>query len=136
MTGIIHIYNSHYRGPCRSEDCEQIDSMGWLERNHPERWPLIFHCPNETRASPQYMQKRQKMGVKAGVSDIIDFGQIRGAFELKRLDGSKSKASRDQLAFLQATSDSGGFAAICYGFEEFKRAYADFLEFARERGCA
>jgi hypothetical protein len=80
------------------------------------------------------MQKRRKMGVKAGVSDIIDFGLIRGAFELKRLDRTKCKVSSDQRAFLQAVADSGGFAAICYGFSEFKRAYADYLQFVRDHG--
>ena len=58
---------------------------------------------------------------------------VRGAFELKRCDRTKSRVSADQRAFLQSVDDSGGFAAICYGFEEFKRAYADFLEFVRER---
>ncbi|MNQ42911.1 hypothetical protein D3C85_566230 [compost metagenome] len=108
--------------------------MGWLEFNHPDRWPLIWHTPNETKATASYMQKRQKMGVKAGVGDIIDFGRIRGAFELKRLDKSKCKVSKDQRDFLQATDDSGGFAAIVYGYEQFKLAYADYLEFVRLSG--
>lgn len=131
---MIRIYDSHYRGECRQEWAEQIDCAGWLEHNHPERWPLIWHTPNETKASAQYMQKRQKMGVKSGVADIIDFGVIRGAFELKRLDKSKCKVSKDQREFLEAVAASGGFAAICYGFEQFKLAYADYLEFVRSHG--
>ncbi|MNG13500.1 hypothetical protein D3C84_971830 [compost metagenome] len=131
---MIRIYDSNYRGECRQEWAEQIDCMGWLEFNHPDRWPLIWHTPNETKATASYMQKRQKMGVKAGVGDIIDFGRIRGAFELKRLDKSKCKVSKDQRDFLQATDDSGGFAAIVYGYEQFKLAYADYLEFVRLSG--
>lgn len=131
---MIRIYDSNYRGECRQEWAEQIDCMGWLEFNHPDRWSLIWHTPNEVKASPQYMQKRQKMGVKPGVGDIIDFGRIRGAFELKRLDKSKCKVSKDQREFLQAVDDSGGFAAIVYGFSEFKLAYADYLEFVRLSG--
>jgi hypothetical protein len=130
---MIRIYDSGYRGDCRQEWAEQIDAMGWLEFNHPERWPLCFHVPNEIKASPQYMQKRQKMGVKPGVADIIDFGLVRGAFELKRLDKSKCKVSKDQREFLQATLDSGGFAAICYGVIEFRKAYADYLEFVASK---
>lgn len=131
---MIHTYDPNHRGPCRSERCEQIDSMGWLEKHFPERWPLIWHTPGETRASPQHMQMRAKEGVKAGVSDIVDFGLVRGAFELKRCDRTKCKVSAEQRAFLRAVDDSGGFSAICYGFEQFKLAYADFLEFVRERG--
>lgn len=128
---MIRIYDSNYRGDCRQEWAEQIDCMGWLEFNHPDRWPLIWHTPNEARATASYMQKRQKMGVKSGVSDIIDFGLVRGAFELKRLDKSKCSVSKEQRMFLRAVDDSGGFAAIVYGFEQFKLAYADYLEFVR-----
>lgn len=129
---MIRTYDSHYRGECRSEMCEQIDCISWLQYNHPDRWPLIFHVPNETKASPQYMQRRQKEGVRPGVSDIIDFGAVRGAFELKRLDKSKCRFPKEQKDFLNSVADSGGFAAICYGFAEFCKAYADFLVFVEE----
>lgn len=131
---MIRIYDSGYRGDCRVETIEQIDCASWLQYNYPERWPLIWHTPNETKATASYMQKRQKMGVKSGVSDIIDFGLVRGAFELKRLDKSKCKVGKDQREFLEAVDASGGFAAIVYGFSEFKKAYADYLEFVRLRG--
>lgn len=136
---MIRIYDSGFRGECRQEWAEQIDCAGWLEHNHPDRWPLIFHVPNELTVDKrkpgwaQHLQKRQKMGVRNGVPDIIDFGEVRGAFELKRLDRTQKgvRVSAEQKAFLQATADAGGFAAICYGFSEFKRAYADYLEFVR-----
>lgn len=128
---MIRIYDGSFRGDCRVEIIEQIDCASWLQFNHPERWPLIWHTPNETRATASYMQKRQKIGVKSGVSDIIDFGACRGAFELKRCDKSKCKVSKEQREFLEAVDASGGFAAICYGFEQFKIAYNDYLEFCR-----
>jgi hypothetical protein len=136
---VIRIYDSGYRGECRQEWPEQIDCMGWLEFNHPDRWPLCFHVPNEVTVDKrkpgwaQHLAKRQKMGVKNGVSDIIDFGVIRGAFELKRLDRTQSPIRKEQKEFLQSVDDSGGFAAIVYGFEQFKLAYADYLEFVRLR---
>lgn len=126
---MIRTYDSHHRGECRSERCEQIDAISWLAFNYPERFPLIFHSPNETKAKAQHMQMRAKEGVKAGVPDIIDLGRVVGLFELKRLDRTKSTASKDQKAFLQAAADAGHFAAICYGFECFKLAYADYLAF-------
>lgn len=125
----MKVYDSGYRGECRHERSEQIDCISWLKFNHAERWPLIFHPSNETRGTASHMQMRAKEGVSAGVSDIIDFGAVRGAFELKRLDKSKCKVSKEQREFLEATAASGGFAAICYGFSEFRRAYADYLIF-------
>lgn len=124
---MIHIYDSNYRGECPSEMVEQINSMGWLEKHHPDRWPLIFHYPAEVKAKPQYMAVRRKCGVKPGISDIIDFGEIRGAFELKRRDRTKSKVSKEQIAFLESVDASGGFAAICYGLDEFMLAYSKYI---------
>lgn len=130
---MIRIYDSGFRGDCRSERCEQIDAISWLAFNFPERFPLIFHCPGETKASPQHMQMRAKEGVKAGPPDIIDLGGIVGLFEMKRLDRTKSKLSKDQKEFLQAGADAGHFTAIVYGFSEFKKAYADYLTFIAEK---
>lgn len=130
---MIRTYDSGYRGDCRTERCEQIDAISWLAFNFPERFPLIFHCPGETKASPQHMQMRAKEGVKAGVPDIIDLGATVGLFELKRKDKSKSRVSTEQKNILSSAADSGHFSAVCYGFEEFKRAYADFIELSRIR---
>lgn len=124
---MIRTYDSHHRGDCPSERVEQINCMGWLEKNHPDRWPLIFHVANEIKAIPQHMAMRRKMGVKPGVSDILDLGAIRGAFELKRRDKTKCKVSREQLSFLEAIDASGGFSAIVYGYDEFLLAYSDYL---------
>lgn len=121
-------YGGTYRGPCRSEDCEQIDCMGWLEHQHPERYPLCWHTPNEAKANAQYMQKRKKKGVKSGVPDIVDTnGPVNGFFELKRLDRTKCNFPKEQRDFLAAADARGHFTAICYGFEAFKEAYAEFL---------
>lgn len=130
---MIRIYDGGYRGECRTERCEQIDCISWLKRNHPDRWPLIFHCPGETKASPQHMQMRAKEGVKAGPPDIIDLDRWPGLFELKRLDRTKSKVSKEQKDFLLTGAERGHFAAIVYGFEQFKLAYADYLSFIAEK---
>lgn len=128
---MIRIYDSGYRGDCRAERMDQIDAISWLAFNHPERFPLIFHCPGETKAKPQHMQMRAKEGVKPGVPDIIDLGGVVGLFEMKRLDRTKSKVSKEQMDILGKAAAQGHFAAICYGFAEFKLAYADYLEFVR-----
>jgi len=126
---VIRIYDSGHRGDCRLERAEQIDSMSWLRVHYPERWPLIFHVPNETRGNGNHLLTREKEGVKPGVSDIIDLAPVRGAFEMKRRDKSKCRVTKEQCDFLNAVDASGGFAAICYGFEEFKVAYEEYLKF-------
>lgn len=128
---MIRIYDSGHRGECRTERPEHIDAISWLKHNHPDRWPLIFHPPNETRGKGNHHIIREKEGVKSGPPDIIDLGGVVGLFEMKRMDRTRSSISKEQRAFLQAGADAGHFAAICYGFEQFKLAYADYLEFVR-----
>lgn len=132
---MIRVYDSGYRGDCPSELVEQINCMGYLEKHHPDRWPLIWHTPGEVKAKPQYMAVRRKCGVKAGISDIIDFGEIRGAFELKRRDRTKSRVSKDQIAFLESVDASGGFAAIVYGFDQMMLAYSQFIDYCSQHGA-
>lgn len=125
---MIRIYDSGYRGACRTERCEQIDAMSWQEFNYPDRAPLCFHPANESRGTAAHHQLRRKEGVKAGVSDIIDLsGSVPGVFEMKRRDRTKSKLSGVQKDFLEASAARGHFVAICYGADQFALAYADYV---------
>ena len=120
------------RGPVRSERGEQIAAMSWLEVFHPEHWALSFHAANESRGTKSHHQLRAKEGVKAGIPDIIHLGgsgRYRvGMFEMKRQDRTKSKVTADQKRILELAEASGAFCAICYGFEAFKMAFADYLQ--------
>lgn len=127
--GAIRIYDSHYRGDCRTERCEQIDSMSWLEVSYPEHFELTFHAPNESRSTMNHRDIRKKEGVKPGVPDIICLMDIVGVFEMKRMDKSQSSISKDQREFLEKSADQGHFVAVCYGFEQFKLAFIDYLNY-------
>lgn len=130
---MIHIFDSHYRGPCPTERVEQINAMSWQELAYPDRAPLCFHVPNESRGTAAHHQIRRKEGVKAGVSDIIDLScSVPGVFEMKRLDRTKSKTLQSQKDFLAAADAKGHFVAICYGFLQFKLAY---IEYVRQYGA-
>lgn len=125
---MIHIYDSHYRGECRSERCEQIDAMTWQAFNYSDRAPLCFHVANEARGTAAHHHLRQKQGVKPGVPDIIDLScSVPGLFEMKRLDRTKSSVSRHQKSFLASADAKGHFVAICYGYEQFQLAYAYYV---------
>lgn len=125
---MIHIYDSHHRGPCPSERVEQINAMSWLSVHHADRYELVCHVPNESRGTAMHYAMRAKEGVKAGIPDILDLGgPILGMFEMKRLDRTKSSVSPDQKRILGAAAASGAFVAICYGAENFKLAYTAYV---------
>lgn len=131
---MIRIYGKPIKGKCRSEEAEQIDCMNWVNYHYPERAILCFHPANEVTVDKRkpgwilHLEKRRRKGVKSGVVDIIDLHGTdvwrSGVFELKKLDG---RVDKDQIAFLEAADVRGCFSAVCYGFEQFKVAWIEYL---------
>lgn len=136
----IHIYDSNYRGECKSEDVDLIDIMGWLEKNYPERWPLIFHVANELTVDKRkpgwalHLDKRKKKGVKAGVADIFDINnQPIFICELKKESGGV--VSKDQREFLRSADAAGNWVCICHGRLQFMLAYSDYNNYIASHGA-
>lgn len=127
----IRIYDSHYRGICTSERGEQIGAMDWVKLHHPDRAPLVFHVPNESKGKVQHQVIRKRQGVLKGVVDIVDVGGTDiwrcGIFEMKRLDSEQCSISKEQKKFMAAAAEKGCFVAVCYGRDQFILAYLDFL---------
>ena len=117
------------------EDTHQINGATFLRVRHPDlNW---WHTVNEGKKSMQAALRDEKAGLRKGVSDyvfLIGFGGKYpfGVIELKRTNKSgKAKASpvsKEQKEFLKSVRDKGGFAAVAYGFEQFKLAVADMLK--------
>lgn len=84
---------------------------------------LWLHPPNEIKCNPQYLKKRARLGVKAGVPDVIIFdsppnslGHRGAAIELKRKKGGTlSDAQADWLLKLAAR---GWAIATCKGIDQ------------------
>jgi hypothetical protein len=129
---MIRIYDSGYRGKCRYEDAEHIDCVAWVRHHHPEHARLMHHPANESMVRVQYRAKLSKMGLLPGVSDLILLypasGHPYAMFELKRRDRTKSRLSKAQRAVLTAADGVGAFASVCYGFEEFKQAFIEYID--------
>lgn len=122
----IYVFDSGYRGDCPKEETEQMAYGTWMKWRFPDI--LWFHVPNETgtKSGAQFVLKRQKMGVRKGVSDnvILTAGVNHkcALIELKRRDKTKSKIGKEQMEILHQAHDLGHFAAIAYGADECKKA--------------
>lgn len=82
-----------------------------------------FHCPNEGKHKPQYRAKQAKLGLKAGVPDIIildvpeDDNCHRGvAIELKRKKGGK--VTEEQNKWLGKLGCYHWIIKVAYGADE------------------
>ena len=128
-------YLEYYGGPvnaCPLEKIDQMNSVSWLRYEYPDY--LFWHTVNEGSKHKASAVADHQMGLLKGVSDILVLIGLGGkypfaAIELKRQGKSQaSPVSKEQREFLAAVRSRGGFAAVAYGFEQFKIAFGDAIK--------
>lgn len=122
----------------RKEDSHQVDCVAWLRYRYPEL--LFWHSVNEGKKTITSALRDEQAGLLKGVSDFVILigGFWQGceypfaAIELKRTNksgkGAASPVSPEQKEFLRKVRERGGFAAVAYGTEQFKKAIAEMLK--------
>lgn len=126
----VKIFRHKFVGDkAKSEDAEQMACAAWLDFYYP--WLNWFHVPNEGKRTAMYADRMKRCGLKPGVSDVIilkatnwHYGAV---IELKREDGTPSQISDDQRKFLNKSIAGDYYAAVAFGFEEFKVAVMDYF---------
>lgn len=128
-------YLEYYGGPvkaCPLEKIDQMNSVSWLRYEYPDY--LFWHTVNEGSKHKASAVIDSQMGLLKGVSDILILIGLGGkypfaAIELKRQGKAQaSPVSKEQKEFLSAVRSRGGFAAVAYGFEQFKIAFEDAIK--------
>lgn len=128
-------YLEYYGGPvkaCPLEKIDQMNSVSWLRYEYPDY--LFWHTVNEGSKHKASAVADHQMGLLKGVSDILVLIGLGGkypfaAIEIKRQGKSQaSPVSKEQREFLSAVRSRGGFAAVAYGFEQFKIAFEDAIK--------
>ncbi len=76
---------------------------------------IFWHTPNDGKRGYKAASRLKRMGMRAGVSDIIlvHDGRIYG-LELKT---EKGRASEEQSQFLYDLNGAGGYGCICHGLD-------------------
>lgn len=121
----------------RKEDSHQVDCVAWLRHHYPHL--LFWHTVNEGQKTITSALRDEQAGLRKGVSDFViligvttDDGYPFAAIELKRVNksgkGKASPVSDEQKAFLRDVRERGGFAAVAYGFYQFKLAIKDLMK--------
>lgn len=119
----------------RKEDSHQVDCVSWLRHHYPHI--LFWHTVNEGQKTITSALRDEQAGLRKGVSDFIILIGINSrypfaAIELKRTNksgkGKASPVSAEQRVFLRDVRQRGGFAAVAYGFEQFKIAIKEMTK--------
>jgi hypothetical protein len=133
MSGSL-TYDSGYRGPCPTEDQEQVTFFNQLRKRYPDTWgALALHPRNEGARTHSQAQRHKAEGLTPGAADIIIPARVAFVCELKRQDRTKSRIGAEQAAYLAAAANAGAFACVAYGWAEAWRALEDWQRAIQER---
>lgn len=109
------------------EQIMQIQVMDWVRFNHLD--DFIFHVANERQATPQHGAILKRMGVRAGVSDILCMKpkmSFHGLFiELKVKGGKVSEAQKE---FLQTVNSNGYLGVVRWSADEAIETIITYLQ--------
>ena len=115
---------------------EAVEQTMFVQRFH-LTWPdtIIFHVPNEGRASIGWRLKQKRLGLISGAPDLIvldPVGEFHGLLiEMKRSNGVASNLSDNQKLFLTEASDKGYFSAVCFGADAAMNACVDYFNMGK-----
>lgn len=109
-----------------SEDYLQIEVINYLRYQHPKR--LFFHTPNGGKRGVSEAAKFKRMGVLAGVPDIIIAEQnklfIGLCLELKI---GKNKTTDSQNEVIEKFKKNGWQVEVCYTFDKAKEIIDNYF---------
>jgi hypothetical protein len=107
-----------------TENQVQVTVIEWLQKVKPHLYNMTFHVPNQRKASPGYMQTLKRMGVRAGVPDLMIAFPMHGYHglfvELKKASGSY--ATEKQKDWVAKLNQAGYIAVVCRGTDEAMQA--------------
>ena len=114
----------------KGEELEQATVIQWcnLQSCKYEELKWLFHCPNESKRSPKYGAKLKKLGMRAGVPDILLLapkGKYIGlAIEMKY---GKNKCTIEQVKWLDWLYKQGYMCKVCWSAEEAITVIKEYL---------
>ena len=110
----------------KAEDSIQIAVADYLRLQYPNL--LWFHVANERQTSPRHGAKLKRMGVRAGVADIMILKATKQAVGLCiELKAGKNKQTPSQVEFRDAVIQEGWAYYVCYDFDSARKVIDKYL---------
>ena len=123
---LIKVYGDiNYRGDCPKEDSSVQTVVNQVRKRYPNI--LFTHIKNEGKKTKAQSDFDKSMGLLAGVSDLVFFGNPTLFIEMKRHDITKSKWQPNQEQFLLSAQEQGCMVCVALGWEAAMQAVEDWL---------
>ncbi len=113
----------------KAEELDQITLLEWLAWNYPEVAACTFHIANERKCSRLYGAKLKRLGVKAGVPDLmIPWPTTRYPGLFIEMKSKTGKPSLSQKKFIATLSKRGYYACFCFGYDAAVKVITNYLK--------
>ena len=114
----------------REEQGQQIALLHWADmmmNQYPEL-DLMYHIPNEGKRSVSTGSRLKKLGLKAGVPDIV-LPVARGGYHglYIEMKYGRNTLTDNQRQWMDALKKAGHLTAVCYSFMEAKDVILGYL---------
>lgn len=109
------------------EDDLQIALVDHLFYNYQTH--VWYHVPNGGKRNAREAARFKRMGVVAGVSDLI-LDEPRGGYHGLRIElkAKKGKPTDSQIKFLNKSVDRGYLCAVCWSFDTATHLLKEYLK--------
>lgn len=122
------------RKPRHEEDNLQISCVRWFDMQYPQYRLLLYHTPNEGKVTRTQAVIRKKMGIRAGVADLLLLLPHQHyhylAIELKTKTGRQRETQKEWQSVCEA---HGGRYVIIRSIEEFINEVTSWLSEEQEQ---
>lgn len=114
-----------------TEDVEQETIIEWTKYQmgkYPEL-VLLYHVPNGGKRSTTEAARFKRMGVKAGVPDLVlpvPRGGYAGAYIELKVPGNRTTTQQEW--WIERLRQQGYFVAVCYGNRQAIEKIMEYLE--------
>jgi len=113
----------------KSEREEQIAFFEWLRWEYPSLADSSFSIPNAAKRSWILGKTLKKEGLRRGIPDIFCAIMRKGYGGLFiEMKIGKNKLSSYQKEMIDKLTKNGYKCCVCYGFEEAKNAFKEYID--------
>lgn len=107
------------------EDTEQEKVVTYCDL----RQITIFHPANGGKRNASEAAHLKRLGVKAGVPDLV-IPVARGGYHglFIEMKVKPNKPTENQKQWIELLNNNGYLAVVCYGFEEAKKVIDEYME--------
>jgi len=106
-----------FRGDCPTETAEQVTFFAQLNIRVPKLAKIALHIRNEGARTWHQAARHKSEGMNTGASDIIIPCCPPIVIEMKRMDHTKSRITKEQEQYLIDCQEAGALVCVALGYE-------------------